>query len=350
MLMVRRPRAATNLFQRASQNPDVYPDMCQYRYFLDSCASGMPALPIGGTGEAHSAHSLLSPITSASGLHRSILASVVLALDYTLRTKHLWLRVCADENLSRVGSIEESNEGNNCSGWKKIDPPPNQVPNAPTISGPTTGTPSTPYPYTFTATDPDGDTLHYQIDWNNNGTVEQTLPSATTYVSSGMSQKQANNWASEGEKTFQARTVDVRGGTSAWTPYTVTLACASGTVWDGSACALPVIYTLTLNSAGTGTGTVTGAGAYNSQTNGVQTLVTATATPSVGSVFLSWGGVGNASDCTGTNASISVIMNANKTYRKLRSHYLFALALLLRACLAHHYRLRSNHQTLLLIR
>ncbi len=309
----------TNLFQRASQNPDVYPTtpVSDIDTFSIVALPGMPALPIGGTagGALNFTFPSFTPITSASGgLHRSGLASVVLALDYTAPAQNTyWLRVCADENLSRVGSIEESNEGNNCSGWKKIDPPPNQVPNAPTISGPTTGTPSTPYPYTFTATDPDGDTLHYQIDWNNNGTVEQTLPSATTYVSSGMSQKQANNWASEGEKTFQARTVDVRGGTSAWTPYTVTLACASGTVWDGSACALPVIYTLTLNSAGTGTGTVTGAGAYNSQTNGVQTLVTATATPSVGSVFLSWGGVGNASDCTGTNASISVIMNANKT-------------------------------------
>ncbi|MDD2657399.1 MAG: hypothetical protein PHD04_01905 [Candidatus Pacebacteria bacterium] len=105
----------------------------------------------------------------------------------------------------------------------------NQAPTAPTITGPTTGIPNTSYTYTFTSTDPEGDSLHYEIDWDNNGTVDQTLPAG--WVSSGTTQSQANNWASTGTKIFKARAVDSKAsaGISGWTTYTVTLSCANGT-------------------------------------------------------------------------------------------------------------------------
>jgi hypothetical protein len=104
----------------------------------------------------------------------------------------------------------------------------NTAPNPPTITGPTTGVPSTSYTYTFTATDPDGDTLRYEIDWDNNGTVDQTLP-ATGYVASGPpGQSQANNWTGPGTKNFQARAVDSLGAISGWSPYTVTINTLGG--------------------------------------------------------------------------------------------------------------------------
>ncbi len=98
----------------------------------------------------------------------------------------------------------------------------NSSPNAPTITGPATGNPSVNYTYTFTSTDPENNTLKYEIDWDNNGTIEQTLP-ATGYVNSGTSQSQANNWSGTGTKTFRARAVDVSGAASAWTTYNVNI-------------------------------------------------------------------------------------------------------------------------------
>jgi hypothetical protein len=97
----------------------------------------------------------------------------------------------------------------------------NTPPNAPTIGGPTTGLPSTSYNFTFTATDPDLDTIHYEIDWDNNGTVDQTLPAV--FIPSGATRSQTNNWAGVGVKTFKARTVDSRGGVSGWTSHTITI-------------------------------------------------------------------------------------------------------------------------------
>ena len=73
-----------------------------------------------------------------------------------------------------------------------------------------------------------------------------------------------------------------------------TSSTVSGTV--ASVCT----YTLAVVKAGDGVGTVTGAGTYNSGT-----VVTATASPSAGSTFISWSG-----DC---NASGQVTMTANKS-------------------------------------
>ncbi|KKS99802.1 MAG: hypothetical protein UV76_C0017G0002 [Candidatus Nomurabacteria bacterium GW2011_GWA2_43_15] len=88
---------------------------------------------------------------------------------------------------------------------------------------------------------------------------------------------------------------------------TGTVAITSGTGTISVNCNVVVqaitTYTLTINKAGTGSGTVTGAGTYNSG----QTA-TATASASAGSIFTGWSG-----DCSGTNSSVSVLMDANKT-------------------------------------
>jgi hypothetical protein len=98
---------------------------------------------------------------------------------------------------------------------------PNSPPLPPTICCATTGFVGISYPFAFTAIDPDFDTIHYEIDWDNNGTVDQTLPAG--FVPSGTTQTQPNNWAGIGVKNFKARTVDSRGGVSAWTPWTITI-------------------------------------------------------------------------------------------------------------------------------
>jgi hypothetical protein len=96
-----------------------------------------------------------------------------------------------------------------------INVTPNTPPLAPTISGVSTGFVTVSYPFTFTATDPDNDTIHYEIDWDNNTTVDQTLPAG--FILSGSARIQPNDWTAAQIATFRARTVDSRGGVSGWT-------------------------------------------------------------------------------------------------------------------------------------
>jgi hypothetical protein len=97
-----------------------------------------------------------------------------------------------------------------------------QPPNPPVISGDQTVTTGQLESYSFVATDPDSDTIAYDVDWDNNGTVDQRLP-AVDFIPSGTSQSQAKSWVTTGTKTFQARTRDVDGLLSTWTTYTVTV-------------------------------------------------------------------------------------------------------------------------------
>ena len=99
----------------------------------------------------------------------------------------------------------------------------NNPPTAPTIAGPTIGDPNVLHPFTFTATDPDNDTIRYGIDWNNDNLVDQLVPSSG-YVNSGTSQPGTRLWPANGTYTFKARTEDSKGGTSGWTSHTITIA------------------------------------------------------------------------------------------------------------------------------
>lgn len=106
---------------------------------------------------------------------------------------------------------------------------PNSPPNPPTISGPTTGNPNISYGFGVVASDPDNDQIYYLVDWNDDGVSDQRLPS-TGMVNSGTSQSANYSWATEGVKTFKARTVDSAGNVSAtWTTYTVTLSAPVAT-------------------------------------------------------------------------------------------------------------------------
>jgi hypothetical protein len=44
---------------------------------------------------------------------------------------------------------------------------PNNPPNKPTLEGPQSGVPDSPYRYTACATDPDGDRIFYSFDWGD---------------------------------------------------------------------------------------------------------------------------------------------------------------------------------------
>ncbi|HEY4508778.1 MAG TPA: hypothetical protein VJC13_00645, partial [Candidatus Paceibacterota bacterium] len=110
----------------------------------------------------------------------------------------------------------------------------NNPPNPPTISGPTTGNPSTNYSYSFVSTDPQNDKVRYGVDWDDNGTVDNWLPLGITYVNSGTSQSASHSWSTIGTKTFQALAKDDQGYSSNWQGYTVTISNVS-TCQDSSA-------------------------------------------------------------------------------------------------------------------
>jgi hypothetical protein len=99
----------------------------------------------------------------------------------------------------------------------------NNPPTAPVITGVTSANLGTTNTFTFNATDPDGDTIRYQIDWNNDGTVDGLSPTSL-YVPSGSNSTSNYTLPSTGTSfTFKARTEDSKGGVSGWTTYTVTL-------------------------------------------------------------------------------------------------------------------------------
>lgn len=96
----------------------------------------------------------------------------------------------------------------------------NQTPNAPTVAY-VTGTRETGETLTFNirGTDPDNDNIFYEIDWDNNGTVDAT----TMTVPSGNTQNANHSWSAAGTVTFRARTVDTAGAVSGWTTHSETI-------------------------------------------------------------------------------------------------------------------------------
>lgn len=97
---------------------------------------------------------------------------------------------------------------------------------APTISitGATTGIVGTTYPFTFNASDSESDKVKIEIDWNNNGTGDQFLPTGTEeFVSSPTIQQGTKNWTTIGTKIIKARAIDKFGAASAWSTHTIIL-------------------------------------------------------------------------------------------------------------------------------
>jgi hypothetical protein len=94
----------------------------------------------------------------------------------------------------------------------------NHAPEAPTIQGPSSGTPGTSYNYSVVATDPDGNDISYYIDWGD-GTNSGWLgphQSAEEIVAS-------HTWNKRGSYTIRAKAKDVYGMESAWGTLKITM-------------------------------------------------------------------------------------------------------------------------------
>ncbi len=99
------------------------------------------------------------------------------------------------------------------------------APNAPTVTGPVTSNVGDSNVFVINATDPDGDTLYYEIDWNNDGVTDAYTP-GVGYVPSGTDRTATQSWGAGGVYTFAVRATDDMSLSSAWTTHTVTVATA----------------------------------------------------------------------------------------------------------------------------
>jgi len=96
------------------------------------------------------------------------------------------------------------------------------VNNAPTglvVTGPVAGTTSIPYTFTATATDPEGSSLRYGFDWNNDGIIDEY----TSLVASGVSSSTSHVWSIPGTFTFGVYAEDVLGARSAVVTHTIVI-------------------------------------------------------------------------------------------------------------------------------
>jgi len=88
---------------------------------------------------------------------------------------------------------------------------PPLAPVAPT--GPATGDPSAPYSFSAVTTDPEGNTLFYEFDWDDGSATE-----ATGFVPSGTPVTLSHTYAAAGTYHLVVRAIDDQGAASGWSP------------------------------------------------------------------------------------------------------------------------------------
>jgi hypothetical protein len=100
----------------------------------------------------------------------------------------------------------------------------NNPPNIPTVTpnGTNNYNTNTVQSFTLLATDPDGDTLRYGVDWDNNGSINQWVPSIG-YVTSGVGQMLNHTWTTNGAHTFKVLAQDSKGSNSGWRVQSVNI-------------------------------------------------------------------------------------------------------------------------------
>jgi hypothetical protein len=93
----------------------------------------------------------------------------------------------------------------------------NQAPTKPVRpSGSTSGKPGTAYPYTSSATDPEGYRLAFGWDWNGDGTVDQWDDNGTNYYPSGQTITTSHTWPVKGTYNIKVKAKDIHGYEGPW--------------------------------------------------------------------------------------------------------------------------------------
>jgi len=93
----------------------------------------------------------------------------------------------------------------------------NNPPNAPTITGPTSGSAGTAYNYDFTSTDLDGNDVKYYIDWGDGDTEW------TGFSASGIPVVVSHTWGEEDTYTIRAKAKDIFEEEGEWATLEVVM-------------------------------------------------------------------------------------------------------------------------------
>lgn len=118
-----------------------------------------------------------------------------------------------------------------CDGTCNAAPPGSCNPFAPSISAGAC-TVGELYTVSVSATDPEGESIRYGVDWDNDGVVDQYMPSEG-YVASGTTRSAGNIFSSEGVKTIRIRTENESGSISSFTSHTFTCTGSGSPLLDG---------------------------------------------------------------------------------------------------------------------
>ena len=92
----------------------------------------------------------------------------------------------------------------------------NTPPNAPTITGPTSGEAGEFYEYNFETIDVDGNNIWYYVEWGDGEFDEGFVESGGVFTLS-------YNWSERGDYTIKARLIDVFGAEGNWTTLDVSI-------------------------------------------------------------------------------------------------------------------------------
>ena len=94
----------------------------------------------------------------------------------------------------------------------------NNAPEAPQISGPTSGVHGQSYDFTFVTSDPDADQVYYWVDWGDSQHTTWLGP-----YDSGQSMTTSHVWNAPGSYTLKAKSKDTIGDESGWAMTTITM-------------------------------------------------------------------------------------------------------------------------------
>jgi photosystem II stability/assembly factor-like uncharacterized protein len=109
------------------------------------------------------------------------------------------------------------------------EPPQNNPPAAPLISGPVNGTADTPCLYTFMSTDEDNDDVSYYISWGDGSNTNWTSYQAQGVPGYG----ESHTWP-KGTYTLQAKAKDSHGQESDWASLQIVFSCETTLSTDAS--------------------------------------------------------------------------------------------------------------------